>query len=658
MFKTLLFFCLLPVFCQAQYDNRDSLLKIIQQIRQSEIDTAHIRKLSHLGYDITETDSLLSKQLLDESLAKAIGIKQPNSTANCHRLLGIWFSNFGMADSALLHYRLSLAAARQKNSLYLMAGAWFNMGNIKYDNGEYDSCIHFFQLSQKVFEDPKILDAKEVKANMIDKRKADLYRNLSNVFSTIGDIKKAGEYIDKAINISQKYTSPAAALGTAYFMQSKASNYYDNGLVEKALRTRIQYLPFMESKINLKSTLADSYNSIAHEYVELAKPDSALIYAKKSMQIANDIKQPSAVANANFGLAEIFFHKKDYQQATAYMQQAKEYVEQFENPHDKIRYNGLMHQLAKANGDYREAYEYLAAYQTLNDSLKDGKRARAFREMEMRFETGKKEATIKIQEASIRQKNIINYALIGGAAALLFISLFAYRNHTNKQKLQQQRIAELETEKQLLATQSLLQGQEDERSRLAKDLHDGLGGLLSGVKLQLGAMKGNLILSEEHGRNFNNALNKLDESISEMRRVAHNMMPEALMKLGLQQALQDYCESLSYSQPFTINTEFYGLEQRMEPSVEIVIYRIVQELVNNAVKHSGASTILAQVIRREENITITVEDNGKGFSTDQLSKVQSVGLHNIQSRVNYLRGQIDIQSTPGSGTSVHIDCTI
>jgi len=111
--------------------------------------------------------------------------------------------------------------------------------------------------------------------------------------------------------------------------------------------------------------------------------------------------------------------------------------------------------------------------------------------------------------------------LARSALALALIVFLLYRNYTNRQKLQQQRIIELETEKQLLATQSLLQGQEDERSRLAKDLHDGLGGLLSGVKLQLGAMKGNLILSEEHGRNFNNALNKLDESISEMRRVAH-----------------------------------------------------------------------------------------------------------------------------------------
>lgn len=161
---------------------------------------------------------------------------------------------------------------------------------------------------------------------------------------------------------------------------------------------------------------------------------------------------------------------------------------------------------------------------------------------------------------------------------------------------------------------------------MAQDLHDGLGGLLSGVKLQLGAMKGNLILSEEHGLIFNNALSKLDESISEMRRVAHNMMPEALMKLGLQQALQDYCDSLSAGQAYKINCEFHGLENRMEPTIEIVVYRVVQELLNNAIKHSDASIILAQVMRNDNNLTITIEDNGKGFTMDEISILRGSGL--------------------------------
>jgi len=204
----------------------------------------------------------------------------------------------------------------------------------------------------------------------------------------------------------------------------------------------------------------------------------------------------------------------------------------------------------------------------------------------------------------------------------------------------------------------LLKGQEEERGRLAKDLHDGLGGMLSGVKLSLGAMKGNLILSEDSARLFSRALDQLDNSISEMRRVAHNMMPEALVKLGLQQAVQDYCDGLSETQQLKINSQFHGLDKRLDAAAEVVIYRVVQELLNNVVKHAEATEALVQVMRHENNLNITIEDNGKGFDTSKMEEARGAGLRNVQSRVDYLKGQMDIQSAPGKGTSVHIDCVL
>lgn len=309
-------------------------------------------------------------------------------------------------------------------------------------------------------------------------------------------------------------------------------------------------------------------------------------------------------------------------------------------------------------GNYKSAAEYLTLQMNLADSISNEKSKINANFLNIQYQTAQKEAQIKLQQAALRQKNTINYVLAGSALALAVIIFLLYRNYTNRQKLQQQRIAELETEKQLLATQSLLKGQEDERSRIAKDLHDGLGGLLSGVKLQLGAMKGNLILTEENGIAFNRVLNNLEESIAEMRRVAHNMMPETLLRFGLPQALEDYSSSLSHQQAFTIQCEFRGMEKRLDSSTEVVVYRIVQELINNAVKHSGASAILVQIMRHdEERLNITVEDNGKGFDP-KFTGSDTAGLRNISSRVKYLNGKMDIQSEPGNGTSVYIECEI
>ena len=193
---------------------------------------------------------------------------------------------------------------------------------------------------------------------------------------------------------------------------------------------------------------------------------------------------------------------------------------------------------------------------------------------------------------------------------------------------------------------------------MAKDLHDGLGGMLSGVKLSLGAMKGNSILSEDNTRLFARVLDQLDHSINEMRRVAHNMMPEALVKLGLPQAIQDYCDGLNESNNLKFKTQFYGLENRLEASTEIVVYRIVQELLNNVVKHASATETLVQVMRHENNLNVTIEDNGKGFVVNEADERKGAGLANVRSRVDYLKGQLDIQSSPGKGTSIHIDFVI
>jgi len=135
------------------------------------------------------------------------------------------------------------------------------------------------------------------------------------------------------------------------------------------------------------------------------------------------------------------------------------------------------------------------------------------------------------------------------------------------------------------------------------------------------------------------------------------MMPEALVKLGLQQAIQDYCDGLNELVPTPFKAQFHGLGERMQGATEIVIYRIVQELLNNIVKHAAASEVLVQIMRHDNNLTITVEDNGKGFYVASAQN-KGNGLSNVRSRVDYLKGHLDIQSSPGKGTSTHIDFVI
>lgn len=277
-------------------------------------------------------------------------------------------------------------------------------------------------------------------------------------------------------------------------------------------------------------------------------------------------------------------------------------------------------------------------------------------EFETKYETAKKDNQIKLQQAAIKQKNTLNYVLIGSAAAILIISLLSFRNYRQKQNLQQQRISELETEKQLEATEAVLKGEEQERTRLAKDLHDGLGGMLSGIKYSFSTMKGNLILTPDNAQAFERSMDMLDSSIKEMRRVAHNMMPEALVKYGLDTALKDFCNDINQSGAVKVIYQSVGMEGvQIEQTASITLYRIVQELVNNILKHATATQAVVQLNKLNGTITITVEDDGNGFDTSILQQRKGMGWSNILSRVEFMKGVMDVQSESGKGTSVHIE---
>jgi signal transduction histidine kinase len=224
--------------------------------------------------------------------------------------------------------------------------------------------------------------------------------------------------------------------------------------------------------------------------------------------------------------------------------------------------------------------------------------------------------------------------------------------------LQRQRISELEKDRQLVAVDSLLKGQEDERSRLAKDLHDGLGGLLSGVKFSLSNMKDNLIITPDNMTVFERSLDMIDTSIKELRRVAHNMMPEMLTKFGLDEALKEYCNTMNAAKLLVIRYQSLGMTDRLDQSTEIIIYRVVQELLNNTLKHAAASEAFVQVIKEGNRLNVVVEDNGKGFDTSLLKNNKGAGWVNIRSRVEYLKGQLDIHSEPGKGTLVNIEFNV
>jgi two-component system, NarL family, sensor kinase len=642
MNRFLLLLLLLPMKqLYAQPDaTKDSLLKVLSVVKE---DTNKVLALITTGQYVEYNNLEEAKNYyiqankLSEKLKYTMGILKYYS--NYTAVLNIQ----ARFDSALVLTKQALLLANKFGNEERMIIAQQNLSATYSYLQDYETALQYLLPSVAYFE----------KTNN-DARLSLVYDNLGVIYRETKQYDKALEYHHKALAIAKK---SGASYDIANVLSNLGNAYASSKKYDTAIAIMQEGLAIAK-KENYENIVSNVTSNIGGVLIKQGRYDSLNYYCTEGLRLAEKLGDSLTMVNNIYGLAVHAFYKSDFKKSEELsgvgfaMAQKRNYVEPSQ------LFADILSELYLIKGDLKKYDYYNRLSIELSEKYFSDRMQRNVQALDKKYETEKKEKQLLLQQSAIRKKNTLNYILIGSTASLLLISLLAYRTYQQKRKLQEQKITELEKEKLLLATQSIVKGQEDERSRLAQDLHDGLGGLLSGVKLQLGAMKGNLILSEEHGRIFNNALGKLDESISEMRRVAHNMMPEALMKLGLQQALQDYCDGLSESQSFKINGEFYGLEKRMDSSTEIVVYRIVQELLNNVVKHSGATTILAQVMRQENNLSITVEDNGTGFDMTQTDFLKGAGLKNIQSRVDYLKGQLDIQSTPGKGTSVHIDCII
>jgi len=199
----------------------------------------------------------------------------------------------------------------------------------------------------------------------------------------------------------------------------------------------------------------------------------------------------------------------------------------------------------------------------------------------------------------------------------------------------------------MLAAKALVEGQEDERKRIARELHDGLGVLLSAVKMQFSSIKDEI---KENRPLVEKAEQLLEQASGDVRKISHNMMPGLLTKLGLYEAVGDLIDKLDETRELEIHAEIPEDAPRLQENKEIMIYRIIQEMVNNTLKYAEAKNIYLKMEPLPENLEINYSDDGKGFNVGETLESKSIGLQSIQSRVNFLKGRVSLKSEPGKGT--------
>jgi two-component system NarL family sensor kinase len=383
----------------------------------------------------------------------------------------------------------------------------------------------------------------------------------------------------------------------------------------------------------------------------------------RALQLAQHKQNDELINWAQYSIAENSRLDRDYKTALEYFKKAEH-----SGPSEIMLrniYRGLSETYV-AIDSLPKAIDYALQYGKLGDALLERGRFASLQQLVLRYESKKKEEVIKSleqqkieAESESQQQRLGLSALAVAFCALLLAMFFIVRDYRHRLRtdrviaaqtaaLSQQHIRELEDQLKIETMQSMLVGQESERRRIAQDLHDSVGGLLAATKIQvekLASKSGQLSQQED----LLKIKTLLDNTVAETRHIARNMQPNTLLEFGLATALRDLTSHFRADGMPAISFQQFGDFSKLEHNLALNCYRIVQELLQNSLKHAKAREILVQITRTDHQLDLLVEDDGVGFEADKVKK--GMGTDNIANRVQFLKGELNIESSKGQGTS-------
>jgi two-component system NarL family sensor kinase len=485
--------------------------------------------------------------------------------------------------------------------------------------------------------------------NKDEKMMANSLSGCAIVQMTIKDIDKAVDFHLQALAIRQRlgltrdiYQS-YEGLGIA----NREKKNYDKAL-EYYFKAYQQIEPLHDS-----SAISFTYNDIGAAYSFKGNTALAEKYLKESIAIRERINENHELAYTYNYLGENYERKDDLANAEKNIKKALAIAIAINNSKQTYQAYESLSDFFSRHKVFDSAYHYLVLYKNLRESLAKQDKTEVVAELTARYETEKKEKQIQQQQFEITKRN---YYIAGITTVLVSLVLLAwsfYRRYRLKQKAKLQ--AEI-LRQQDLASKAVIEAEENERTRISRDLHDGVGQMMSAARMNLSSIENSIQFASADGRkNFDKVIALIDESCNEVRSVSHNMMPNALLKSGLASAVREFIDKIdAHVIKISLHTE--GLDERIDKNTETVLYRVIQECVNNVIKHAGASTLYISLIKDQDGISAAIEDNGKGFDTSKMNSFSGIGLKNIVSRVTYLKGTVEWDSSPGRGTlaAVHV----
>jgi len=618
----------------------DSLEHCLQAKDLAKSDKAGL--LVQLVLELSDKDPVKAAFFGREACRLTERLHDDSLKARAFKFTGDALYGSGELDSALILSQEAIRLYRVLGDSTGVAGALNLKSNILAEKGKYKEALECSYRALKYYS-----------AAGLKHETAIMYNSISALYINLNDEEKAFQYNQKALELFRKedYKQGIAAcllnMSGYYFNRNDTVNIFST--TTEALNI-FHELGNKANEARALATLGDYYN-----YIEDDIPLAAENYYKAVALFAETQNSYLAI-DAYRNLAIGLYRHGDYEAALDNVNNALAVMDTSNSAYLQMTYY-LLTYIYMGLGDFNMGEYAFDRYVELSRQVYNEDLVNSVSEMEVKYETEIKERELLRLSTANKVRTTILYSLLVIILLAAIVVYFIIRQIHQKKTIAEQRAMDLIRTQQLLATQSVLNGEEAERKRMARELHDGLGGLLSGAKMKLKNLEGSFLLGEERAAEFRNTIEILDESVRELRRVAHNMMPEALGRFGLVEALEEFCSSAS-SKEMLVKFQLFGEQCRPGQTVEIAVYRILQELVNNAMKHSCAELVEVQLICDSERIALSVKDDGKGFDAGSGTASDGMGLRNIRSRVEALNGILDFHSEPGLGTEVMIEINI
>ena len=592
-----------------QARNVDSLLNVLetQQLSISEQVLIYftISNSYRILYDFEKSSEYGKKGLM---LAE-----KERDKAMISRFYGIFGKNYGIQgsyDTSLIYMKKSLEFAIESKDLDLEASAYDAIGATYGNMGDYLSSIEYIIKALSIHESKG--NKKRCCASMI---------NIATLYEQMLNNERALYYFEKARDIAEELDDKVELMGV-YFGLGKI--YFQSREIEKVEQALKYGLEAYEYSINYNhkhyqiaftDLLQGIYSLYFKEY------DLALKYADEGLKVAGEIGDPRMIRGAWNALSNIYLLMERFNESEVAALNAWEI-----DTTDVHSGMNALNNIILANiglGNREKAASFLDKHGILMRRSIEQSSQKTFAEMEVKYETEKKDMQIASLE---KERKLYLWLGIAGVLLAVALGLVLLQIIRNRRK-----------ERRLIASVALQEGEIGERVRIAEDLHDRLGGSLSAMKIGLNNAESLQSISE-----------KLDTCMRDLRDITNNIIPRSLRLYGMKGALEDLC-----TQYDNLQFHFFGDDARIKDNLEYTVYCCARELVNNAQKHAGASTVNLQLVQSRKHVSLTVQDDGCGF--DERTVVKGDGLQNIRNRIASCRGRMDIVSAPGKGTETVIE---